>query len=65
MSGYEIPDRKYVDGPKKMISWRLPERLISEIEKIAKDKGWTTSELVVMLMDRFVQEENRNKKGTK
>lgn len=65
MSGYEIPDRKYVDGLKKMISWRLPERLISEIEKIAKDKGWTTSELVVMLMDRFVQEVNRNKKGTK
>ncbi len=56
MKESSIPERKYVDGPKKMVSWRLPEKLMAELEKIAKNTGWTTTDLVTTVLDQFIQE---------
>lgn len=57
MSKFNVPDRKYVDGPKKMVSWRLPESLMKQIDKKSKDKGWSTTELVVTVLDQYIQHE--------
>lgn len=52
---YVIPKRVYCDGQKKMVSMRLPVKLWSELEKLAKDKGWNTTELVTTALDQLLQ----------
>ncbi len=56
---FQIPSRKFTQGPKKMISWRLSESMISEIEKVAADKGWNVTELVTTVLDQFLQEQEQ------
>lgn len=58
MAKFNIPDRKYCDGKKKMVSMRLPERLMKELEGLAKKKGWTVTDLVQTALDQYVQWEN-------
>ena len=62
MKKFNVPDRKYVDGPKKMVSWRLPENVMAQRDKISKDKGWSTTELVVTVLDQYVQQEEKGRK---
>lgn len=60
----EKPDLnfKYVDDKdRRMISLRLPEALITQIEKIGKTKGWSKTEIIQYALDQFVQNESRNK----
>lgn len=52
---FSLPKRKFCDGPKKMVSMRIPERLWDELDKIAKDYGWTTTDLVSTALDEFAQ----------
>lgn len=59
MAKFNIPKREYCDGPKKMVSMRLPEKLIKEIDRLAEDKGWTTTDLVSTVLDQFVQWDNK------
>lgn len=59
MAKYNLPKRDYCDGPKKMISIRLPEKLIKEIEKIAEENGWTTTDLISTAVDQFIQWEKK------
>jgi len=58
---YNIPKKKYVAGEKKMISWRLPKRLIAELEKNAKKKQWTVTDLVTTILDQYLQSEEKKK----
>lgn len=55
MAKFNVPKREYCDGPKKMISMRLPERLMREIERMAENKGWTATDLVCTVLDQFIQ----------
>ena len=59
MKNFNVPKRKYVDGPKKMVSMRLPEKLFKKLEKLAKDKGWNTTELVTTVLDQYIQIEEK------
>lgn len=61
MTKYNIPKRDYCNGPKKMISIRLPEKLMNELEKLAEGKGWTTTDLVSTALDQYVQWEKKGK----
>ena len=62
MAKFNVPKRKYFDGDKKrMVSWRLPEPLMKALDAVAKDKGWTTTELVTTALDQYVQWETKNK----
>ena len=50
---------KYIDEKdRKMISLRLPNALINQIEKIAKNKGWSKTEVIQYALDQFAQIEN-------
>lgn len=59
MSKFNIPKRLYCDGPKKMISVRLPEMLMKEVDLMAKEKGWTTTDLISTVLDQYVQWQKR------
>lgn len=53
---------KYIDNDdRKMVSLRLPNALISQIDKIAKAKGWKKTEVIQYALDQFAQIENKNK----
>lgn len=62
MTRYNIPDRKYSDGPKEMVSMRLPERLTAEITKLCEKKGWNFTDLVTTALDQYVQYEKQRDK---
>ena len=53
---------KHVDKKdRKMISLRLPETLIQEIEKIAESKGWKKTEVIQYALDQFAQLESKSR----
>lgn len=52
-----IPNRKYTDGPKKMVSMRMPEKLWKKIEHLAQKKGWPVTDLITTVLDQIVQDE--------
>lgn len=63
MAKFNVPKREYAGGNKKMVSWRLPEPLLKELDKLSKDLGWTTTDLVITALDQYVQwEQKQNKK---
>lgn len=59
MAKFNIPDRKYCNGLKKMVSMRLPEQLMRELEKLAEQKGWSVTDLVQTALDQYIQWEQR------
>lgn len=61
MAKYNIPKREFSAGVKKMISMGLPQDLMRELESLAKEKGWTTTDLVTTALDQFVQWEKKEK----
>lgn len=51
---------KYVDDKdRKMVSLRLPNALINQIEKIAKKKGWSKTEVIQYALDQYAQIESK------
>jgi metal-responsive CopG/Arc/MetJ family transcriptional regulator len=61
MAKFNIPNREYCDGPKKMVSMRLPEKLMREIDRIAESKGWTSTDFVSTVLDQYLQWEAKKK----
>ena len=59
MAKFNVPKRDYCDGEKKMISMRLPKRLMTEIDSLADEKGWTVTDLVTTVLDQFIQWEKK------
>lgn len=47
--------------PSKMLSLRLPNALINQIEKIAKAKGWTKTEVIQYALDQFALVESKSR----
>ena len=51
---------KYIDNDdRKMVSLRLPNALINQIEKIAKKKGCTKTEVIQFALDQYAQLESK------
>jgi len=61
MSKFNIPKRVYCDGDKKLISFRLPESLIDELKKVSDERGWPMSDLVITVLDQYLQFNERQK----
>ncbi len=59
MTKFNIPKRDYCNGPKKMVSMRLPEALLKELDKLASSKGWNTTDLVTTALDQYIQWEKK------
>lgn len=60
---FNVPKKTYAQGPKKMISWRLPEDLIGELEKVAEEKGYSVTDLVSHVLSQYLEQEAQ--KGSK
>lgn len=60
-----LPKRIYAIGDKKMVSWRLPEILVKELDRIAEASGWSTTDVVLTALDQFVQWEKKSSKVNK
>lgn len=52
---FNLPKRKFCDGPKRLFSIRLPEPLLKEVERIAQERQWDLSEVVMTALDEFAQ----------
>ena len=52
---YDLPKRQFCDGEKKMVSVRLPAKLIDEIERIARGRQWAVSDVIMTALDEFAQ----------
>ncbi len=63
MTKFNIPKRKYAKGDKKMVSMRLSETLIKKLEKVAEYKGTTLTDLVSLVLDQYLQWENKDDDG--
>jgi hypothetical protein len=51
---------KYIDDEdRKMLSLRLPNALLNQIEKIAKKKGWSKTEVIQFALDQYAQIESK------
>lgn len=61
MTKFNVPKRKYISGKKKMVSMRLDEALIEKIDAVAKDKGMTTTDMVTLVLDQYLQWESNKK----
>lgn len=59
MAKFNVPKRHYCNGPKKMVSMRLHQKLIDEVEKHAKLKGWTSTDLVSTVLDQYLRYEDK------
>lgn len=55
---FKFVDKK-ADDRRKMLSLRLPNALIAQIEKIAESKGWTKTEVIQYALDQFAQIESK------
>lgn len=56
---YNIPDRKFCSEEKKMVSMRLPTDLMKKVRRIAADKGWEVTDLVMTVLDQYAQWEEK------
>ena len=57
----KLPHRVYCSGKKKMVSLRLPTKLIEETAKLSDKSGWTITDIVMTALDQHLQWENKNK----
>ena len=59
MKRFNIPEREYCGGDKKLVSFRLPEPLLKELKRSADAKGWPLTDLVMTVLDQYLQYEDR------
>jgi hypothetical protein len=61
MAKYNVPKRNFTSGPKKLVSYRLPEELLGRLEKVANDKGWSVTDVIITVLDQYVSFETKGK----
>lgn len=59
MKSFDIPKRRYCDGEKKMFAMRLPKKLLDAIQKDADDKQWSMTDLIVTVLDQYLQSQKK------
>ena len=59
MKKFNVPNRKYATGDKKMVSMRMPEKLWAKINELSEKKGWPVTDLVTTVLDQYVQQEEK------
>jgi hypothetical protein len=56
-----IPNLKYADTTTKMLSLRLPEKLIRRLKKEAKLKNMSVTKLATFVLDQYAQQADQEK----
>lgn len=58
---FTLPKREYCSGKKEMVSWRLPDTLTKELQRIADTNGYSLTDVTITALDQFVQWANASK----
>lgn len=53
---FVITKRKYQDKEKTKLTLRVPVPLITELRIIAEDNGWNVTDIILTVLDQFVQQ---------
>ena len=57
---YNIPKRIYLEGDKKLFTIRIHLKLQEALQKEAKKKGYNLTELIEVVLDQYLQGENKD-----
>ncbi len=63
MAFIDLPKRHFHDAKKKLVAVRLPNKLHGILLKVASDRGWNLTDVVVTALDQYAAE--KKKKGIK
>lgn len=63
MTKFNIPKRpvvkrKYSEGERKLFTIRLPDQLIKRLVRDCKDKNYTKTEMVELVLDQYLQQQD-------
>lgn len=58
-----MPKREFCDGEKRLISIRLPKKLLKEVTKYAHENGYALTDVVATVLDQFIQREHKARGG--
>ena len=61
MKKFNVPQRKYCSGDTKMVSFRMHKKLWERVDKLAQEKNWNVTDLVLLVLDQYVQFEEKEK----
>ena len=72
MGTESLPKRHYTKGTRKLVGFRLPDELKTQIESLAEELGWTITDVAQTALDAYVHGElskieiqkNEDKKST-
>lgn len=53
-----IVKRKYEEGSRHLFTIRLPSKLLKRLEKDCKEKSYTKTELVEIVLDQYLQQQD-------
>lgn len=59
MKKYNVPHRKYCRGKKIMVSVRIHEELWEKVKEKADRYGWSTIDVVSLVLDQYVQQKDK------
>ena len=57
---YNIPKRIYLEGEKKLYTIRIHLKLQEALQKEAKRKGYNLTELIEVVLDQYLQAEDKD-----
>lgn len=49
-----LPKRHYTKGTRKLVGFRLPDELKKQIESLAKELGWTITDVAQTALDSYI-----------
>lgn len=55
--GSGLPQRKFSGGKLKMFSIRLPDGILSALQKYADENGWNRSDVIITALDQYLQDQ--------
>ncbi|MBK8201823.1 MAG: hypothetical protein IPK68_05735 [Bdellovibrionales bacterium] len=65
MASESLPKRHYTKDARKLVGFRLPNKLKKKLETLAGDLGWTVTDVAQTALDQYVFGELAKPKGSK
>ena len=63
MVSYRLPKRVFIGGKRRMLSVRLPDALIKRLGALAKDSGWSMTDVIQTALDVYSQKVSKKSKS--
>lgn len=60
-----LPKRLFTKGKRKLVGFRLPTELSEQLTKLAKELGWTVTDVAQTALDQYVRKTREQEKARK